>query len=319
MKRLNNIYSKIYSTENLRLADEKARKGKLRQYGVMIHDKNKESNIISLHHMLRDKTYKTSAYTKFTVHEPKERIVYRLPYFPDRIGHHAVMNQLEPIFCSFFTADTYSCIKGRGIHAAVRNVKKALKDETGTQYCLKLDITKFYPNIDHEILKQLLRKKFKDADLLWLLDEIIDSAEGVPIGNYLSQYFANFYLTWFDRWIKDQQGAKYYFRYADDIVVLSDSKEYLHNLLAQIKQYLSWYLKLNVKDNYQIFPVESRGIDFLGYVFRHKYTKLRPRIKRRFVRMAFKNRSPESMASYYGWAKHADCKHLLKKINYEAV
>jgi RNA-directed DNA polymerase len=84
-----------------------------------------------------------------------------------------------------------------------------------------LDIKKFYPNIDHQILKQLLRRKFKDEDLLWLLDEIIDSAPGLPIGNYLSQYFANFYLTYFDHWIKEVKGVEYYFRYADDLVILS--------------------------------------------------------------------------------------------------
>jgi RNA-directed DNA polymerase len=130
---------------------------------------------------------------------------YRLPYFPDRITHHAVMNILEPIFMQLFTSDTYSCIKKRGIHAAALAVKKALRNEPATRYCLKLDIKKFYPNIDHQVLKHLLRRKFKDEDLLWLLDEIIDSAPGLPIGNYLSQYFANFYLTYFDHWIKKQK------------------------------------------------------------------------------------------------------------------
>jgi RNA-directed DNA polymerase len=133
--------------------------------------------------MLLNKTYKTSPYTTFKVFEPKEREVFRLPYFPDRITHHAIMNILEPIFVSVFTNDTYSCIKGKGIHAAVESVKKALQDKSGTVYCLKLDIKKFYPNIDHDVLKQLLRRKIKDKDLLWLLDEIIDSAPGLPIGN----------------------------------------------------------------------------------------------------------------------------------------
>lgn len=204
MKRLSHLHEKIYSKENLQLADKKARKGKLWQYGVRLHDKNREENIATLHEMLRNKTYRTSDYTKFIIYEPKEREVYRLPYFPDRITHHAVMNILEPIFVSTFTADTYSCIKGRGIHAAVRNLRGALRDEPKTRYCLKIDIKKFYPNINHDILKSLLRRKFKDKDLLWLLDEIIDSADGLPIGNYLSQYLANFYLTYFDHWIKEK-------------------------------------------------------------------------------------------------------------------
>jgi retron-type reverse transcriptase len=181
--------------ENLQLADTKASKGKSNQYGVQLHNRNKEANLLQLQQMLLNRTYKTSAYSTFKVYEPKERTVFRLPYFPDRITHHAIMNVLEPIFTGCFTNDTYSCIKNKGIHAAARGVRKALRDTAGTQYCLKLDIKKFYPNIDHEVLKQLLRRKFKDRDLLWLLDEIIDSADGVPIGNYLSQYFANFHLT----------------------------------------------------------------------------------------------------------------------------
>ena len=159
MKRINNLYEKIYSIENLQLADEIARKGKLKQPGVIGHDRNREANIQKLHKMLKDKTYKTSEYTTFTIFEPKERLIFRLPYYPDRITHHAVMNVLELIFVSVFTADTYSCIKGKGIHAAANAVKHALRDVPGTQYCLKLDIRKFYPNVDHKILKQLLRRK----------------------------------------------------------------------------------------------------------------------------------------------------------------
>src|SRR5690606_31749700 len=135
MKRINNLYEKICSLDNLRLADEIARKGKAKQYGVRMHDKNRDANLMSLHGMLMDKTFKTSPYTVFTIHEPKERLIHRLPYFPDRIVHHAVMNLLEPIFVSTFTADTYSCIKCRGIHAAKNAVAKALKDEIGRAWC----------------------------------------------------------------------------------------------------------------------------------------------------------------------------------------
>lgn len=314
MKRLNHLYPKVYDIQNLALADEKARKGKTNQYGVMVHDKNREANIQALHLMLKERTYRTSEYTTFKVYEPKERVVYRLPYFPDRIAHHAVMNVMKPIFISVFTADTYSCIEGKGIHAAARAVRKALNDEAGTQYCLKLDIKKFYPNIDHDVLKQLLRRKVKDADLLWLMDEIIDSALGLPIGNYLSQYFANFYLTYFDHWIKEQKAVKYYFRYADDLVVLAPDKASLHQLLADISNYFAEHLKLEIKDNYQLFPVKARGIDFVGYVFFHSHTRLRKSIKKNFARKMKKYRKRASEASYYGWAKHANCKSLLRKL-----
>src|SRR4029078_2334465 len=127
-------------------------------------------------------------------------------------------------------------IKGRGVHAAGNAVKRAMMDKAGTTYGLKLDIKKFYSNVDHAILKQPLRRKFKDPDLLWLLDEIIDSAPGLPIGNYLSQYLANFSLAYFNHWIKEQKRARYYYRYADDIVVLGSDKAWLHALLADIKK-----------------------------------------------------------------------------------
>lgn len=319
MKRLSNLYPQIISIENLELADSKARKGKLQQYGVRAHDKNRTENIILLHQCLLQKRYQTSEYSIFTVFEPKERQVYRLPYYPDRITHHAIMNILEPIFNEVFTTDTYSCIKGKGIHAAARGVTKALKDISGTKYCLKLDIRKFYPSIDHVILKGLLRRKFKDADLLWLLDEIIDSTEGIPIGNYLSQFFANFYLCYFDHWLKETLGVKYYFRYADDIVILAPNKPYLHHLLSQIKDYLQENLHLQVKGNYQVFPVAARSIDFVGYRFYHTHILLRKSIKKNFARMLARRSSPSSVASYYGWAKHANCRHLLKKLLNESV
>jgi retron-type reverse transcriptase len=319
MKRKGNLYEQIYSIDNLMLADSIARKGKLKQPGIIEHDRYREDNILKLHEMLKNKTYKTSEYVTFPIYEPKERIIFKLPYFPDRITHHAVMNILEPLFVSAFTADTYSCIKGKGIHAAANAVKNALKNIKGTQYCLKLDVRKFYPTINHDILKQLLRKKIKDRDLLWLLDEIIDSTDGLPIGNYLSQFFANFYLTYFDHWIKEEKKVKYYFRYADDIVILCDNKSCLHQILADIRLYFDQKLKLVVKDNYQVFPVDARGIDFVGYVFFHTHILLRKTIKQNFARMLSRNPSKQSIASYTGWALHCNSKNLLKKLLNEPV
>ena len=122
------------------------------------------------------------------------------------------MNILEQIWVSVFTKDTYSCIKGRGIHGAMRNVKRAIKDRENARYCLKIDIRKFYPSIDHDVLKAIIRRKIKCKDTLALLDTIIDSTDGVPIGNYLSQYFANLMLAYFDHWIKEEKRVRYYFR-----------------------------------------------------------------------------------------------------------
>lgn len=305
------------------LADKKARKGKLRSYGVIRHDANRKENIQSLHDSLANFTFRTSPYKIFTIYDPKEREIYQLPYYPDRIVHHAIMNILEPVFVSVFTTDTYSCIKGRGIHAASSKLKHVLHDNPQqTAYCLKLDIHKFYPSIDHSILKNILRRKIKDNRLLSLLDEIIDSAPGVPIGNYLSQYFANLYLAYFDHWLKEEKHVKYYFRYADDMVILHDNKDYLRTLFSEIQLYLNNNLNLQVKPNWQIFPISSRGIDFLGYVFYHTHTYLRKRIKQRFCRkVAQLNKRDisdrdyqQAVCSWMGWAKHCDSKHLLKKI-----
>mgnify|MGYP001169667635 CR=1 FL=1 len=216
--------------------------------------------------------------------------------------------------CPIVAFRTYSCIKGKGVHAAARNISKALKDQQGTQYCLKLDIQKFYPSVNHEILKTLLRRKFKDSELLGLLDGIIDSVEGLPIGNYLSQYFANFYMSYFDHWLKEVLQLKYYFRYADDIVILSGSKAHLHQTLSDIREYLESNLKLTIKSNYQVFPVAARGIDFLGYRFYHTHILLRKRIKKSFAKAVVNGFPAPSIASYQGWAKHCHSKNLVKKL-----
>lgn len=325
MKRLNNLFEKVISIDNLRLADERARRGKLRSYGVQHHDKTREANIQALHEILKNGTFKTSEYHVFTIYEPKERLIFRLPYFPDRILHHAIMNVLEPIWVSVFTKDTYSCIKNRGIHACAKSVRRALReDKDGTRYCLKIDIRKFYPSIDHEVLKGIVRRKIKDVRLLSLIDEIIDSVpSGVPIGNYLSQYFANLVLAYFDHWLKEEKRVKHYWRYADDIVILSDNKESLHALLHDIRTYLV-DLKLKVKRNYQVFPVDARGIDFLGYVFYHTHTRLRKSIKQRLCRrVAFLNKRKkplpkeayrQQICSWWGWCKYCNSINLFNKL-----
>lgn len=325
MKRVGNLYDKIISIENLELADKNARKGKLKSYGVRLHDMNRENNILKLHEQLKNKTYKTSEYNIFKIYEPKERDIYQLPYFPDRIVHHAVMNILEPIWVSMFTADTFSCIKGRGIHGCWKKVKEALKDEENTKYCLKVDIKKYYPSINHEILKSLIRKKIKCNDTLELLDEIIDSAQGVPIGNYLSQYFANIYLTYFDHYVKEKMKVKYYFRYADDMVFLHQDKKELRKIYKEINTYLKDELKLEIKRNYQIFPTQIRGIDFVGYVFRSSHTLIRKSIKQNFCRKTAKllkrklndKEFKQGIAAWLGWCKYSNSINLLNKIAYE--
>lgn len=321
MKRFGNLFEQICTIENLELADKRARKNKANTPGVRIFDRHRDELLPKLLEQLKNGTYHTSPYTTFIIREPKERVIYRLPYFPDRIVHHAIMNILEPIWVSTMTADTYSCLKGRGIHAAVNKVKTALRDREGTRYCLKMDVRKFYPSINHEVLKQLIRRKIKDERLLALLDEIIDSADGVPIGNYLSQYFANIYLSALDHKIKEQLRVRYYFRYADDMVILSSNKEELHRIRLIIQDELA-KLKIELKGNYQVFPVESRGVDFLGYVFRHDYTRLRKSTKQRLFRKLQKLTKTMHgeelrcrMSSYNGWLKYCNSQQLTNKIN----
>lgn len=305
MKRHSNLYEKIISIENLKLADKKARKGKHNYKELKKHIQNEEQNIQDLHQILKDRNFKTSEYTTFKIYEGKERIISKLPYFPDRLLQHAVLLVLEPIFVSTFTADTYSCIRGRGVHKASYNLRKALQNKEETKYCLKLDIKKFYPNVDNEILMTLLRRKFKDKDLLNLLENIIMSMKGLPIGSYTSQFFANFYLTYFDHLVKEELKVKYYFKYCDDIVILSDNKEELRFWFFQIKEYLC-SLNLEIKSNYQIFPVEKRGIDWVGFKHYHTHTLIRKSIKKNYIRSKHKER-------WNSWLIHANTINLKQK------
>lgn len=305
MKRIGNIFDSIKNLENLRIADKKAKKGKLNQKEVREYFKDRESKLESLYNILTNGEFKTSEYSVFKVYEPKERVISKLPFFPDRICQWAVYSQLEKIFTPTFTSDTYSAIKGRGIHKLSGNLKKSLKDIDGTKYCLKLDIRQFYPSVNSEILKQKIRRKIKCIKTLQLLDNIIDSAEGLPLGNLLSQLFANVYLNEFDHFIKQQLKVKYYFRYCDDICILSDNKRDLHNTLHTIKGKLI-NLKLEVKGNYQIFPVEKRGIDIVGYRHFHTHTLLRKTIKKNYI----KNKNKKT---HYSWLKHCNSKNLIEK------
>lgn len=306
MKRHNNLYEKIITIENLKLADKKARKGKRNQKELKEHLKNEEQNIIDLHNILKERKFNTSPYYIFKIFEDKEREIYKLPYFPDRLVHHAVLNILEPIFVSIFTSDTYSCIKGRGVHKASYNLRKALKNKEETTYCLKLDIKKFYPSIDNDILMFLLKRKFKDKDLLDLLENIIMSTKGLPIGSYTSQFFANFYLTYFDHWVKEELKVRYYFRYCDDILLLSIDKNELRFWFSEIKEYLCTKLNLEIKSNYQIFPVEKRGIDWCGFKHYHTHTLIRKSIKKNYIKSKHKER-------WNSWLIHANTINLKNK------
>lgn len=329
MKRHGNLFERIIDMENLLAAHENARRGKTYYREVKLVDLDPAKYAKEIQRMLKDQSYQVGDYDIITrtVDSGKVRTIFRLGYFPHRIIHHAIVQVMEPIWVRSMIADTYCCIKGRGIHKAAKKLARILReDQAGTRYCLKIDIKKYYPSVDHDILKSVIRKKIKDQRLLALLDQVIESAPGLPIGNYLSQYFANLYLNDFDHYIKETLRIKHYFRYCDDIVILGGDKDYLRETLAHIVNFLA-KLKLQVKENWQIFPVAARGIDFLGYRFFHGYTLLRKRIAKKVLKLSrsiekagrITDRQYRSLLSYYGWLKYGNCLNLRRKVYNDSI
>lgn len=319
MKIYKHLSEKILNIDNFRLAYKNATKGKRHYDEVKEIDKDPETYLQALLKEVQSKEYRVSEYTVFQLFTGlKWREIYKLP-MKDRIVQHAIMNICEPIFRETFIIDTYSSIKTRGIHLGLSRVKTALND-TEYLYCLKLDIHKCYPSLDKEILKKKLNRKFNDKTLQWLFGIIIDSCEkGVPIGNYTSQYFNNFYFSDFDHWIKEVKGVKHYFRYCDDIVILGKTKEELHELLKEIKVKMA-DLHVELKSNYQVFLIAERGIDFLGYITRRSHVAIRKHIKMKFIDKItsmnlndITDKDLNVLGSYWGILSHADCRHLWFK------
>lgn len=282
MKRYGNLYGKIYSYENLQLAHKKARKDKSFYNEVKMVDANEEYYLTQIQNMLIWKTYsiKPSDYTVFKkMDKGKEREIFKLDYFPHRIMQHALMNVIQDILLKSFIDNTFASIPNRGIHLCLKRMNKDIQNnKLGTRYCLKMDIKKFYPNINQNILKELFRRKFKDKDVLWLINTIINSMEGekgIAIGSLFSQWAGNFYLTFFDHWLKEEKHIKYYYRYCDDIVILHRDKDFLHQIRKEIQEYLKDDLDLTLKNNWQVFPTRVRAIDFVGYRHFDDYILLR--------------------------------------------
>ena len=329
MKRIGNLWSKICELENLRRAHECAQKDKKYYKEVKMVNENPDFYLKEIQKILLDGSYKVTAdcYEVLELLDKgKVRELWKLNYYPHRIIQWAVMLQVESIFTRVFCEHTCASIVGRGEHRAHELLENYLKDKQGTKYCLKIDIRKFYPNVDHEILKALLRKVFKDQELLRFLDMIVDSIpKGIPIGSYLSQFLANFYLAYFDHFVKEDLKIKAVIRYMDDVVVLGESTEYLRDIFNKIQNYLRARLKLEIKENWQIFLVESRGIDFVGYRFFHEYILLRKttlkKFKARVQRVLERQNKNQlisqrdfcSINSYLGWLKWCDSYRIKQK------
>lgn len=345
MKRYGDLYEKICSLDNLRLAHQNAKKGKGWYQEVKMIDKDPDRWLKEVQTMLVLHTFRTSEYQVFYKREGKKnRKIYKLPYFPDRIVQWAVLQVIDEYLIKNLTDDTYSAIPGRGINLALTRLQNAMwYDVENCQFCLKIDARHYYQSIDRDILKQKYRRLFKDAELLSVLDEIIDSIDtadlddllrleatpidhkGLPIGNYHSQYGGNFYFSSFDHWIKEVKHIKHYFRYMDDIVIFAKTKEELHDLFKGVQEYFKVNLKLTIKDNWQIFPSYERGIDFLGYRTFLGYSILRKstceEMKRKMTRIRKKCESGQMMNyseycavnSYSGWMKPCSSFRLKQK------
>lgn len=270
MRRHGNLYKDIITRENIELAFRKAKKGKSWQNTIHNFEKNYDRNIDYIQQLLANEQFISSKYRIKEIFEPKYRLIYVLPFSPDRIVQHAVMNIIEPIWDNLFFFHSYACRKGKGQH---RGSRKCMEFVRKYDYCLKMDISKFYPSINKEILLSIIKQKIKCKSTINLFRQIIYSTEGqnnVPIGNYTSQWLGNLYLNELDNFVKQSLREKAYIRYCDDFCVFSNIKNSLHSIKEKIIGFIDTKLNLKLSKE-SVFPV-TQGVDYLGY--RHFKNKI---------------------------------------------
>lgn len=281
-------------------------------------------NILLLQQELKDKTYRHGKYQAFKINDPKPRDIHKASV-RDRLVHHAIYRILYPYFNKLFIYDSYSCRIDKGTHRAINRFThfslQVSKNNTKTIWILKGDIRKFFANIDHKILKNILAKNIGDQDVLWLLSQVIDSFNnaskigvGLPLGNLTSQLLVNIYMNEFDQFMKRELKTKFYLRYADDFVVLHENSDYLQMLIPEISEFLGQYLKLSLHPDKLSIKTLYSGIDFLGWVNYPKYRILRTKTKRRMLNRLEKNYDSQSLASYLGLLGHGNTFNLQKKL-----
>lgn len=287
---------------------------------------NLMSNIISLHNDLVAKSYKHGFYEAFKINDPKPRNIHKAPV-RDRLLHHATHRVLYPFFDKRFIADSFSCRFNKGTHKAINRftdfARKVSRNNTGTCWVLKCDIRKFFENINHGILLAIFNKYIHDENLMWLLGQIISSfssrpSTGLPLGNLTSQLFVNIYMNEFDQFIKHKLKAKYYIRYADDFIFLSNDKNCLKTIVQPIKEFLYRRLKLEMHPNKIFIKTLNSGVDFLGWVNFNDYRILRTATKKRMIKRLKQSWTPDSLNSYLGLLKHGNGYKLHNKIITEA-
>jgi retron-type reverse transcriptase len=313
--RLTNKRDDIASLENLLLAWEEFLVGKKSKPDVQDFKLHLMEEIISLRNDIVNDTYRHGGYKAFNISDPKPRNIHKA-IVRDRLLHHAIYRVLYPFFDKTFIADSYSCRIGKGTHKAIeqfdRYCRKVGRNNTRTVWVLKCDIRKFFASIDHAILINILEKYIPDPGIMDLLREIIESFSstrpgvGLPLGNLTSQLFVNIYMNEFDQFIKHELKEKYYIRYADDFVILSESKIWLEYQLPKIATYLSEQLHLELHPKKVSIETLASGVDFLGWVMFPDHKVLRTATKRRMMKRLRGLPARTTISSYKGLLKHGN-------------
>lgn len=321
MRRIGYVIEEITQRENMEnsfdvvLHGTKRKRSKQGRY-LLAH---REKVIEELTNSIAKGEYKVSGYHNLNIVEGgKDRIIQIIP-MKDRIAVHAIMHIVDKHLRRIFIRTTGASIKKRGMHDLMKYIRRDIaNDPVGTQYCYKLDIKKFYDSVDQDLLMEVVSRTFQDKKLVTILDGFVRMMpKGISIGLRSSQGLGNLFLSdHLDHHFKDKMGLPYYYRYCDDIVVLSSSKRYLWKIRAIVHKKTK-RIKLRVKDDERVFP-SGKGIDYLGYVIYPDHVKLRKRIKVNFARSMHEIKSSrrrcELVASFYGMAKHANCIMLFKKL-----
>lgn len=312
----------IISLENLLKAWKEFRRGKMKKPDVSAFDFDLERNLITIRDVLISKEYSPGTYEEFFVCDPKRRKIHKATV-ADRVLHQAVYRELYQVFDKGFIHDSYSCRLNKGTHAGARRLESFAKIASANYkkelWYLKCDITKFFDNIDHSILRGIITTSVTDENTLWLVDKILHSFEksagkGLPLGNVTSQLFANIYMNEFDQFVKHNLRAKHYLRYCDDFIILNINKNELIQSLEKIKYFLENRLGLCMHPDKIFLNKFSNGIDFLGFVVFPWHKIVRTKTKNRIFRKLEKDPNPASVQSYVGITKHAFANKIRKKL-----
>lgn len=324
LKRIGHIYENIYDLDNILDAMREASKEKRNQKRVKVILENDIYYAKQIQKLLVNKSYVPTKPQVKTIQDAssgKVRTIYKPNFYPDQIVHWSLMLQIEPIIMRGMYQYSCGSIPGRGTSFGQNALRRWMdKDRKNTKYCLKMDIEKYYPSINNKLLKIAFRRKIKDRSCLWLINIIIDSHNGQPIGFYTSQWFSNFFLEAFDHFIKQKLKVKYYIRYVDDLVLLGGNKRKLHKVKKEIEAFLSKF-DLKLKDDWQVFRTAKRPIDFLGIKFYQTHSTLRKRnalrITRRMRKIKRKDylneKDASAIISYWGWIKRTDSWYFYHK------